>query len=56
MTDVDPNRCGEPMNPLKRTFALKGGEEVSEEKEFAIKTMQKIKAELENHVLKGRWG
>ena len=56
MTDVDPNRCGEPMNPLKRTLALKGGEEVSEEKEFAIKTMQKIKAELENHVLKGRWG
>jgi len=27
-----------------------------EEREFAIKTMQKIKAELENHVLKGRWG
>jgi len=21
-TDVDPNRCGEPMNPLKETLAL----------------------------------
>jgi putative transposase len=29
MTDVDPKRCGEPMNPLKGTPALKGGEEVS---------------------------
>ena len=22
MTDVDPNRCGEPVNPLKGTLAL----------------------------------
>jgi len=29
MTDVTPNTCGEPMNPLKGTPALKGGEEVS---------------------------
>jgi len=28
MTDVAPNRCGEPMNPLKGTLALKGEEEV----------------------------
>jgi len=28
MTDVSPNRCGEPMNPLKGTLALQGGEEV----------------------------
>jgi hypothetical protein len=27
--DVDPNRCGEPMNPLKGTPTLQGGEEVS---------------------------
>jgi len=29
MTDVSPNRCGEPMNPLKGTLALQGGEEIS---------------------------
>jgi len=28
----------------------------SEEKEFAIITMQKIKAELETHMKKGKWG
>jgi hypothetical protein len=28
MTDVAPNRCGEPMNPLEGTLALQGGEEV----------------------------
>jgi len=28
MTDVDPNRCGEPMNPLKETPAPQDGEEV----------------------------
>jgi len=28
MTDVHPNRCGEPMNPLKGTLTLQGGEEV----------------------------
>jgi len=28
MTDVTPNRCGEPVNPLKGTLALQGGEEV----------------------------
>ena len=27
-TDVDPNRCGELMNPLKGTLVLRGGEEV----------------------------
>jgi len=26
MTDVDPKRCGEPMNPLKGTLVLQGGE------------------------------
>gem|GEM_PF-4033662 len=25
---MDPNRCGEPMNPLEGTLALRGGEEV----------------------------
>ncbi|MEM4017022.1 MAG: hypothetical protein QW604_04350 [Fervidicoccaceae archaeon] len=29
MTDVDPNRCGEPVNRLKGTSTLQGGEEVS---------------------------
>jgi hypothetical protein len=29
MIDVDPNRCGEPVKPLKGTLALQGGEEVS---------------------------
>jgi putative transposase len=29
MTDVAPNRCGEPVNPLEGTLALHGGEEVS---------------------------
>ncbi|ADV64320.1 hypothetical protein Desmu_0001 [Desulfurococcus mucosus DSM 2162] len=28
MTDVNPNKCGEPMNRPKGTPALKGGEEV----------------------------
>jgi len=28
MTDVNPNRCGEPMNPLKKTHTPWGGEEV----------------------------
>jgi IS605 OrfB family transposase len=28
MTDVSPNRCGEPMKPLGGTLALQGGEEV----------------------------
>jgi len=31
MTDVSPNRCGEPMNPLKGILALKGGEEIRPE-------------------------
>jgi hypothetical protein len=30
MTDVDPNRCGEPMNRPEGTLALQGGEEVRE--------------------------
>jgi|GEM_PF-4572444 len=29
MIDVAPNGCGEPMNTLKGTLALYGGEEVS---------------------------
>jgi len=29
MTDVNPNRCGEPMNPLKKTHTPLGREEVS---------------------------
>jgi IS605 OrfB family transposase len=29
MTDVDPNRCGEPVSRSKGTLALQGGEEVS---------------------------
>jgi hypothetical protein len=29
MTDVNPNKCGEPMKPLGGTLALQGGEEVS---------------------------
>ena len=33
MTDVDPNRCGEPVNPLEGTLALHGGEEVRVAKE-----------------------
>jgi len=28
MTDVSPNRCGEPVKPLKGTLAHQGGEEV----------------------------
>ncbi|MEM1605405.1 MAG: hypothetical protein QXW41_04105, partial [Fervidicoccaceae archaeon] len=28
MTDVNPNRCGEPVNPLGGTPTLQGGEEV----------------------------
>jgi hypothetical protein len=28
MTDVDPNRCGEPMKPLKGAHAPQGGEKV----------------------------
>jgi len=28
-TDVAPNRCGEPVNPLKGIPTLQGGEEVS---------------------------
>jgi hypothetical protein len=28
MTDVNPNRCGEPMKPLKGALTLQGGEEV----------------------------
>jgi sensor histidine kinase regulating citrate/malate metabolism len=34
MTDVNPNRCGEPMNTLKETLALQGGEEVSPQQGF----------------------
>jgi hypothetical protein len=34
ITDVNPNRCGEPVNPLKGTLALQGGEEVSVESLF----------------------
>jgi hypothetical protein len=29
MTDVSPNRCGEPMSRPKETLALQGGKEVS---------------------------
>ena len=29
MTDVAPNRCGEPVNRPKETHVLRGGEEVS---------------------------
>jgi len=25
MTDVDPNRCGEPVSRLKETLSLQGG-------------------------------
>ena len=28
MTDVNPNRCGEPVNRLKGALAIQGGEEV----------------------------
>jgi IS605 OrfB family transposase len=31
-TDVNPNRCGEPMKPLEGTPALQGWEEVSSRK------------------------
>jgi hypothetical protein len=34
MTDVAPNRCGEPVNRPKETLTLQGGEEVSIEINF----------------------
>ena len=41
MTDVNPNRCAEPMSPLKGTLALQGGEEVRHPPlEFVVRAFQ----------------
>ena len=37
MTDVAPNRCGEPVNRLKGTLALQGGEEVRTPSHYGLK-------------------
>ncbi|MEM3977700.1 MAG: hypothetical protein QXV47_00460 [Fervidicoccaceae archaeon] len=53
MTDVSPNRCGEPVNRLKGTHALKGGEEVSQRlgKEASLREAFIIFGSLTNHLI-----
>jgi hypothetical protein len=40
MTDVNPNRCGEPVNRPKGTLTLQDGEEVSPAVKLKIKCLK----------------